>query len=216
MEPNKEHAFSPLSPRAPHNPREGSQSEPGGVCWRPGGACGTHSSTNTRCSATGTVQLLFRQCSGQFSVAAVKRLDSLALPQRNSWTMWQCSCQRRSAEQGRACKQSDAPLVWRIEGQGWQCRGRREKKDEDGRRDCGEKRRQSSSSGNNGGASFASSSSDTQATGRAKGKYSSRSSDTDVAGWSSAGKCEGSGQAGSRVASMRARAQVVAASAMAV
>ena len=30
------------SPRAPHAPEEGTKSEQGGVCWRPGGACGTH------------------------------------------------------------------------------------------------------------------------------------------------------------------------------
>ena len=32
------------TPRTPHAPEEGTRSEQGGVCWRPGGACGTQTS----------------------------------------------------------------------------------------------------------------------------------------------------------------------------
>ena len=71
LEPNIEHASSPLSPRTPCDPREGSQSEREGACWWPGGACGTHTSTNTRCSER-----------GQYSCCtAAQQLSRLALLQ---------------------------------------------------------------------------------------------------------------------------------------
>ena len=70
VEPNKEHAFSPLSPRAPRNPREGSRSEPGG-------------SVGDLEVPVGRIQVRIQgaQQRGQYSCCFSSAAGSLALPQ---------------------------------------------------------------------------------------------------------------------------------------